>query len=143
MGLSSIKKTLKDYEKNQAIAFLRSYCSYVQPCATLITGNKQQVTVQSEPLGAEVYVKNQLVGKTPLVVEMKRNTKQITLKKEDCYDYVHTCNIHTNGKYWLNLAFLPFGGIPAAVFLCVDLASGAAYKQEGAIYVKMNAKPKQ
>ena len=109
-------------------------------CATVITGNKQQVTVQSEPPGAEVYVKNQLVGKTPLVVEMKRNTKQITLKKEDCYDYVHTCNIHTNGKYWLNLIFLPYG---TPLFMVIDLCTGAAYKQEGNIYVKMNAKPKQ
>lgn len=51
-------------------------------CATLAHGAMQQVTLTSEPPGANVFVDNRNVGVTPVRVEMKRRNAHITVRFE-------------------------------------------------------------
>lgn len=41
-------------------------------CATIISGSTQLLTVNANVQGAEVYLNNQLLGTTPLSVNIKR-----------------------------------------------------------------------
>lgn len=42
-------------------------------CASIINGTSQKVSINSEPVGADVYVDQRLMGQTPLTVQLKRN----------------------------------------------------------------------
>lgn len=42
-------------------------------CGTLFSPNSDKITIKSEPSGADVYVNEELKGKTPLEFDLKRN----------------------------------------------------------------------
>ena len=56
--------------------------------ATIFHGSIQPIVVNSEPSGADVYVDGQLMGTTPVTLQLKKGKyKTITIKKE-CYEVV-------------------------------------------------------
>ncbi|NPA87066.1 PEGA domain-containing protein [Caminibacter pacificus] len=53
--------------------------------ATIIHGTTQNITVDSDPEGAKVYVDGQLMGTTPTTLTLKKSKfKTITIRKK-CY----------------------------------------------------------
>ena len=70
--------------KNLILAVLFSITSLFAS-ATIFHGTTQNITVDSQPSGANVYVDGQLMGTTPVTLTLKKGKyKVITIKKE-CY----------------------------------------------------------
>lgn len=54
-------------------------------CATMIRGTTQQVSINSDPVGAKVTLSNGQSCSTPCVIEVERkNSLQITMEKDGC-----------------------------------------------------------
>lgn len=45
----------------------------ISSCGTLFSPKNDKITIKSEPSGAEVYINEELKGKTPLEFDLKRN----------------------------------------------------------------------
>lgn len=102
-------------------------------CATVFTGTKQMVSVDSNVAEAKVYIDNRLVGTTPLVVELKKHdaklirvekdgftSKSVPLDSE--YNYVSLINV-----FW--------------DYSTTDLITGAAWEYSpDNYYVELNEK---
>lgn len=50
-----------------------SFFLLLSSCGTLFSPNNDKITIKSEPSGADVYVNEELKGKTPLEFDLKRN----------------------------------------------------------------------
>jgi hypothetical protein len=54
-------------------------------CATMIRGTKQEVSINSDPPGAEVAISNGQSCVTPCTIEAKRKQSlQVTFRKQGC-----------------------------------------------------------
>lgn len=93
-------------------------------CATIVHGSSQEISINSEPQGASVYIDGKERGKTPLSMLLSRKTKTYVVDiKKKCY-YPKTVEI--NRALSATVAGnLVAGGIIGGG---IDAASGAAYK---------------
>jgi hypothetical protein len=92
-------------------------------CATIISGSKQNVKINSNPTVATVFVDGGEQGKTPLEVKLKRNTDhKISLVLEGYKPYDVNLTRKTNGWVWGNILF---GGL---IGLIVDMSTGSIYR---------------
>ena len=95
-------------------------------CATIISGTNQTLTFTSKPPGAEVYLDGQMIGTTPVSVEVRKNQKNTVMLKKDGYRTV-TRDIT---KSYDNVALL-------SVFWdlsTTDMISGAAFEYDPNTY---------
>ena len=90
-------------------------------CATIVHGNRQTVTINSEPTGASVRV-NGLKGKTPFSASLARNQDYvISIKKEGYKEEMIQITKSFSGLSIIgNILWLLVGVI-------IDFASGSAY----------------
>ena len=93
-------------------------------CATLIDGSTQPVTFRSLPEGATVYVEGVARGKTPVVLELDRQSETIVEVQKDGYlrQSVEVEN-RMNGLLLVNLIWC----LSCVLSTTTDYASGAAY----------------
>lgn len=92
-------------------------------CATIVSGQHQDVSITSTPTGAEILVDGQSRGITPLIVDLTRKHKHVVqLRLEGYQPYEIVFERKFNG-WAIGNVFL--GGL---VGLGVDLISGATYK---------------
>ena len=92
-------------------------------CATIFKGGLQNVSLNSDPVGAKVLINGIDRGKTPLPLKLKCNQSyNITFKKEGYADKNYVINNHIEGL-WIVLDILG-GGIP----IIIDAATGNWYK---------------
>lgn len=97
----------------------------VSGCATIIDGESQQVSFNSNPDGATVLVNGVAVGKTPVSYLMKRGDGNIVTVKKDGYKSVErTLTTQMNGMFFGNIIF---GGLFGST---TDSSTGAAYEYE-------------
>jgi hypothetical protein len=90
-------------------------------CATIIKGNNQMVTINSEPGDAKVILDG-LKGKTPYTAKLSRNKEYVVTISKEGYE---TEQIQINKNFGL-LAI--FGNLPwLLVGVIVDLCTGSAY----------------
>lgn len=89
-------------------------------CATIMAGGPDQVTVQSNPPGATVYVDDQPVGQTPMVVQLDRERSRglIRVEAPGYQPIAIQRSKHINGWFWANLCI---GGV---IGIVVDLVTG-------------------
>jgi hypothetical protein len=102
--------------KKGLIILLAATMVLMSSCATLFTGTKQTVQINSEPQGAKVQVDGLDRGETPAAIKLKKgNDGQIVTLKKDGYK-TRTFQPQTdfNGVAVLNLFNLLFWGIDAA-----------------------------
>jgi len=59
--------------------------AFIASCATILSGTTQQVTFQSSPDGALVRVSGKPLGKTPLTIQLDKNTGQTLTIEKDGY----------------------------------------------------------
>jgi hypothetical protein len=57
-------------------------------CATIINGGHQRVTINTEPVGAEVYVNGKYRGITPCEISVKRKQKKSEFNEKNELNYV-------------------------------------------------------
>ena len=90
-------------------------------CATIVHGNRQTVTINSEPSGASVKVDG-LKGRTPFSASLARNNDYVVSIKKEGYkeEQVQITKSFSGLSIIGNLFFLLFGVV-------VDFASGSAY----------------
>ena len=114
--------------KKGIIILLAATMIFMSSCATLFTGTKQTVQINSEPQGAKVQVDGLDRGETPAAVKLKKgNDGQIVTLKKDGYK-TRTFQPQTdfNGVAALNLFNVLFWGI--------DAATGALWKYSPKFY---------
>lgn len=94
-------------------------------CASIISGSKQQISVNSNINNAEVYLDGELLGKTPLTLKVKRGKEGPLVVKADGYeDYSFAINKSINSVFWVNILI---GGTLGS---STDYSSGAMYEYE-------------
>lgn len=93
-------------------------------CASIRHGTRQDISVNSTPSGAKVFVKGIHMATTPSIIELKRKDLDIVLRFEkDGYEPVEVALHRTmDGWVWGNVLFGGFVG------LAIDFIDGAAYK---------------
>jgi hypothetical protein len=120
-------------------------------CASVVNGRTQAVTVTSEPSGARVFIKSQLVGVTPARLELKRRDADIVLRLEKDGFSAQEIALKRSVSAWL-LADAGVGlnpvscqgldssqGCPAALaanlgtLVLIDFMTGAAYRHPGVV----------
>lgn len=122
-------------------------------CGTMMRGGSQNVSITSEPSGADVMVDGKYYGQTPQHVLLKRNRSHtVTLAKEGYHTENYqlatrvspifmTANVGMGGLVYVTgmaVSFLSMGGLAPAAILAgslaasgggigIDLATGGAY----------------
>lgn len=90
-------------------------------CATIVKGNTQLVTVNSEPSGAKVKIDG-LKGTTPYTATLSRGNDYVVEVSKDGYETEQRQVTHHFG------ALSIFGNLPwLLIGVIVDFASGSAY----------------
>lgn len=93
-------------------------------CAVLYNGANQLIPVSSTPQGAEVYVDGELIGITPLDVELARaNSHTIMLRLGDLEREIIVTNTLNGGMVALDLA-------PGAIMLTLLLLPSQTYPED-------------
>lgn len=102
-----------------------------QSCATLFSGTKDRIVINTVPPNADVYVEGNLVGKSGQDIILKRrykSTREVNLRLEGYEDLSFGIDQKVASAYWLNvplgLAFV----VPGIVGFIVDISTGAALK---------------
>ncbi|MBI5471343.1 MAG: PEGA domain-containing protein [Ignavibacteriae bacterium] len=91
-------------------------------CGTIIHGTMQDITINSTPANAALWVDGVEMGKTPATVNLRRKDEhQIRVVKEGYRDLEVKVESNTNGALFGNILF---GGLIGCI---VDLSNGAAY----------------
>lgn len=109
-------------------------------CATIIDGSKQKVVITSDPSGASIYVDGAPKGVTPMQTKIPRKSKSILFLKDGYKDKAVSLDQKTNGTYWANLALLPLGIISCPIGMWIDVGTGAVYKVNESITIKLEQK---
>lgn len=91
-------------------------------CATIFSPSSDQVTFNSTPPGAKVYINGGYVGKTSLTTPIKRSTSTpaISIKKDGYETTAVPLQTEFNSTSWFNVLF-PIGFV-------VDAATGNLMK---------------
>lgn len=106
-------------------------------CGTILNGPPYMVHVKSSPNDAQVYYKDQWVGKTPCLVAMDAWSMDLVLKAPGCADTTYEVASHNNWWGTIGNAFLLFPGVFIGIF--VDSATGAfRVPDESSVFVSLN-----
>lgn len=104
-------------------AMAMSIVVMVSGCATIVSGSSDEVTFNSSPDGARVYVNGVAVGTTPTAVTLDRKTDQmLRFEKEGYKTYETKMKTTMNGWFFGNVLI---GGLIGST---TDAASGAIHE---------------
>ncbi len=102
---------------------LISTVSTLVACATIVSGTSQTVTFYSSPEGATVLVGGKILGKTPLSMNLKKESGQsLVFEKEGYKPFSARLETSTNSWFWGNIVIGGFFGSST------DAISGAIYE---------------
>ena len=92
-------------------------------CATIVHGTNESVAISSSPSHGQVFVDNQYIGSTPMIVKMARREKHtVRIELKGYQPYEMTLTPHFSGWALGNIVFGGFLG------LAVDAISGGLYQ---------------
>lgn len=103
---------------------LASTTIFLSSCATLISGTKDRIVINSTPPDADVYIDGKQMGKSGQDIMLKRkyaNTRAVNLRKEGYEDLNFEIDQKIVGAYWL-------GFLGAGLPMLIDIGTGAALK---------------
>jgi hypothetical protein len=98
-------------------------------CATIVVGDKQSLTFDSEPAGAQIIINGKPEGVTPATITIKKSDYQnatVVFKKEGYTDQQATLHTKTTGWFWGNILI---GGLFGST---TDSSTGAMLEYEPA-----------
>lgn len=105
------------------IAFLIVSAAALSSCATIMDGDSQTVTFNSNPTGVEIFLDGKRLGATPLTVQIKRERNKMFVAKKEGYDEQQmVLSTQLNSWFWGNFIT---GGVLGST---TDYSSGAAYE---------------
>lgn len=96
---------------------------YLTGCATIISGTKQNITINTTPSGANVIVDGNNIGVTPLFTSLQRKNTHFIKLELNGYQPLDI-NISQSFNPWF-LGNILIGGL---IGIVVDAATGAVYK---------------
>jgi hypothetical protein len=96
--------------------FVLLLCSVLVGCATLFQGGPDHIPVNSNPLGAKIYLDNQLIGVSPTTISVPRKSECVIRIEMAGYESI-TIDRDKNLNGWF-LGNILLGGI---VGIAVDL----------------------
>lgn len=122
--------------KKISTIFLAAMILFMTSCATLFTGTKQTVQINSKPAGAKVQIDGLDRGITPVAVKLKKGNdgQVVTLKAEGFETKTFQPETGFNGVSVLNFFNLLFWGI--------DAATGSLWKYDPKFY-EIELEPKK
>lgn len=92
-------------------------------CATIVSGSKQEVSFNSTPTNASIFINEVEVGKTPFKTKLERNKEHsVVIKLDEFKPYETKLTKKFNAWYIGNIVF---GGL---IGLIVDPVTGAIYQ---------------
>jgi hypothetical protein len=95
---------------------------YLTNCATIFKGTHEEVSINSDPQRAKVFINGEFYGETPLTVKLEsKRTYTIEFQKEGFKTRTYKITNHV-GAGWIILDVL--GGLIPVV---IDAATGAWY----------------
>lgn len=104
-------------------------------CATIISGSTQLITVNANLEGAEVYLNDQMLGTTPLSVDVKRGQQGLLRVTAEGYQpYQIALNKSLNNVFFGNI--LSGGAFGSST----DYSTGAMYSYEPSTFM-VNLQP--
>ncbi len=105
-------------------------------CATIVTGDKQTVTIDSSPQGAEVLTNGRSLGQTPLTIplERKKDGYVLVMKKDGYKD--NQMHIESSINKWI------LGDLLFWVGFIVDFVTDAAWELKPG-YVNLKLEPEK
>lgn len=98
-------------------------------CATIVVGDKQALTFDSEPAGAQIIINGKPEGVTPATITIKKSDYQnatVVFKKEGYTDQQATLHTTTTGWFWGNILI---GGLLGST---TDSSTGSMLEYEPA-----------
>jgi hypothetical protein len=98
---------------------------FAQGCCSIFTPGPQQVSVDSEPQGADVRI-GSFTGKTPYKADLPKGRDYVVEVSYGQQRQTTLLNKNIEPLYWVNILFWPG--------LIVDLATGKMYVYEPAEY---------
>ena len=99
-------------------------------CATIISGTKQAVTIQSSPPDALVKVDGRPIGRTPLTTQLDKKDKQtLTVEKDNYKTFSTAMSTTLDPWFWGNILI---GGLFGTT---TDAATGAINRYEPSQYI--------
>lgn len=108
-------------------------------CATLLSGTKDKVVINSIPPNADVFIDGEPVGKAGNEILLKRkyvNYRQVNLRKDGYEDLNFKIDQKIDPVYFLNF-------FTAGFTFLVDIASGAALMPKNSEFTRtLNPKEK-
>ena len=121
-------------KKNLSVIVAVCLCVNFSGCATIISGEDQNVAIRSNPSGAHVRIDGLIEGTTPMMVDLAR-------KKRHQIDVEHggqkVTRGTTRGFNWWYLGNIIFGGV---VGLIIDPCMGGMYEiKPETVYVDFNS----
>jgi hypothetical protein len=102
-------------------------------CASILVGGKQTISVNANVEGAEVWIGDEMIGRTPFSAEIKRGKNGPLVVKADGYTpYNFALDKSVEGVFWLNIFI---GGLLGSA---TDSSTGAMYEYEpGTFYAEL------
>jgi hypothetical protein len=101
-------------------------CLLLSSCATVFKGSTQPVTFNSVPEGAEVIIDGNLMGRTPMTVNLKKNKHKNALIRLEGYE---------TGTIALTTSYDPIALLNVFWDLSTtDLVTGNAWQYEPGLY---------
>ena len=110
---------MKNTFKILPLAFLL----FLQSCATIISGSRQNIQFNSNPANAIVFINEVEVGKTPFEKNLKRNQEYNVMIELEGYEPYETKLTKKFNEWYIGNII--FGGL---IGLVVDPITGAIYK---------------
>ena len=104
-------------------AALLAFLVLFNSCATIVSGSRQWISFDSEPVSATVFINEVEIGKTPVQKKLKRNQEYQILIKLDGYEPYETILTKKFNAWYLGNILI--GGL---VGLIVDASTGAIFK---------------
>lgn len=106
-------------------------CTVLSSCATLFSGTKDRIVINTTPPGADVYIDGELKGKSGQDIILKRkmrNTRNVNVRKEGYEELNFGIDQKVTPAYWINIAFFLPGILPGLIGCGVDMITGACNK---------------
>jgi PEGA domain len=96
-------------------------------CATVITGSRQEVPINVQPLGTIVCIDGVQAGTTPMIADLERRRSHMIILEKEGYEPAVVA-VPTTVNPWIVGNFVPFFLIPGPIGLLVDIATGSVHQ---------------
>ncbi|HMN26177.1 MAG TPA: PEGA domain-containing protein [Ignavibacteriaceae bacterium] len=113
----------KFYKSGLFFSLIAATAFIFSSCATIFKGSTDDVSFSSEPTGAKVYVNGNLLGTTPVQLELKSKNSYTIEFKKDGYETKTVLLNNSVGGGWIVLDIL--GGLFPVI---IDAATGNWYE---------------